>query len=138
MHNQLFESALRIGTPWSVKSVKSVEFDLPAKRLVVLIDFAPGTRFALPGHEGLHPVYGTITKEYRHLNFFQHQCHLRVRTPRVCLPDGLVRLVEPEFTGRLSGFTALYEALLLMLAQQMPFSAVARLTGESPHRVLAV
>jgi hypothetical protein len=80
MHNQLFESALGIGTPWSVKSV---EFDLPAKRLVVLIDFTPGTRFALPGHEGLHPVYDTITKEYRHLNFFQHQCHLRVRTPRV-------------------------------------------------------
>jgi hypothetical protein len=40
-------SALGIGTPWSVKST---EFDLPAKRLVVLIDFAPGTRFALPGH----------------------------------------------------------------------------------------
>jgi hypothetical protein len=54
------------------------------------------------------------------------------------LPDGTVRLVEPEFAGRLSGFTLLYEALLLMLAQQMPFAAVARLTGDSPHRVLAV
>jgi transposase len=135
MHNQLFESALGIGTPWPVNSVES---DLPAKRLVVLIDFTPGTRFALPGHEGLHPVYDTITKEYRHLNFFEHQCHLRVRTPRVRLPDGTVRLVEPEFAGRLSGFTLLYEALLLMLAQQMPFAAAARLTGESPHRVLAV
>jgi hypothetical protein len=80
VHNQLFESALGIGTPWSVKLI---EFDLPAKRLVVLIDFTPGTRFALPGHQGVHPVYDTITKEYRHLNFFQHQCHLRVQTPRV-------------------------------------------------------
>jgi hypothetical protein len=84
MHNQLFESALGIGTPWSVKSI---EFDLPAKRLVVLIDFTPGTRFALPGHDGMHSVYDTITKEYRHLNFFPHQRHLRVRTPRVRLPD---------------------------------------------------
>lgn len=135
MHNQLFESALGINAPWSVKSI---EFDLPAKRLVVSIDFARGTRFALPGHDGVHPVHDTVTKSYRHLNFFQHQCHLEVRTPRVSLPDGSVRLVEAEFAGRLSGFTLLYEALLLLLAQQMPFAAVARLTGESPHRVLAV
>jgi hypothetical protein len=69
MHNQLFDSALGINTPWSVKSI---EFDLPAKRLVVSIDFARGTRFALPGHDGLHPVHDTVIKNYRHLNFFQH------------------------------------------------------------------
>jgi hypothetical protein len=34
------------------------------------------------------------------------------------LPDGSVRLVEPEFAGRLSGFTLLFETLILMLAQQ--------------------
>ena len=43
MHDKLFESALGIGAPWSVKSV---EFDAAAKRLTVLIDFTPGTRFA--------------------------------------------------------------------------------------------
>lgn len=83
-------------------------------------------------------MYDTITEEHQHLNFFQHQCHLRVRTLRVRLPDGTVRLVEPEFAGRLSGFKLHYEAVLLMLAQQMPFAAVARLTGDSLHRVLAV
>ena len=135
MHDKLFESALGISTPWSVKSV---EFDAAAKRLTVLIDFAPGTRFGVPGDAGLHPVHDTVAKDYRHLNFFQHECHLRVRTPRVKLPDGSVRLVEPEFAGRLSGFTLLFEALILMLAQQMPFAAVARIAGESAYRVLAV
>jgi transposase len=135
MHDKLFESALGIGAPWSVKSV---EFDAAAKRLTVLIDFAPGTRFGVPGDAGLHPVHDTVAKDYRHLNFFQHECHLRVRTPRVKLPDGSVRLVEPEFAGRLSGFTLLFEALILMLAQQMPFAAVARIAGESAYRVLEV
>jgi len=65
-------------------------------------------------------------------------CHLLVRTPHVKLPNGSVRLVEPDFAGRLSGFTLLFEALVLMLAQQMPFAAVARIVGESAHRVLAV
>src|SRR5438093_3822127 len=135
MHDKLFESALGISAPWSVKSV---EFDAAAKRLTVLIDFVPRTRFGVPGQAGLHPVHDTVAKAYRHLNFFQHECHLRVRTPRVKLPDGSVRLVEPDFAGRLSGFTLLFEALILMLAQQMPFAAVARIVGESVHRVMAV
>jgi len=86
----------------------------------------------------VHPVHDTVTKTYRHLNFFQHECQLQVRTPRVKLPNGSVRLVEPDFAGRLSGFTLLFEALILMLAQQMPFAAVARIVGESAHRVTAV
>lgn len=135
MHDKLFESALGISAPWAVKSV---DFDAQAKRLTVLIDFVPGTHFGVPGHAGFHPVHDTVAKDYRHLNFFQHECHLRVRTPRVKLPDGSVRLVEPEFAGRLSGFTLLFEALILMLAQQMPFAAVARIVGESPYRVLQV
>src|SRR5687767_14238717 len=135
MHDKLFEAALGIQTPWAVTEVK---FDESAKVLTVQIDFQPGSRFAVEGHEGLHPVHDTVVKEYRHLNFFQHECKLRVRTPRVKLPDGSVRLHSPEFAGRLSGFTLLFEALILMLAQQMPFSAVARIVGESVHRVMAV
>jgi transposase len=135
MTAKVFEAALGIGTPWSVRSV---DFDELAKVLTVLVDFEAGTRFAVSGHEGVHPVHDTVTKTYRHLNFFQHECHLQLRTPRVKLPDGSVRLVEPDFAGKLSGFTLLFEALILMLAQQMPFAAVARIVGESAHRVSAL
>ena len=135
MTGKVFESALGIGAPWSVKTV---EFDETAKLLKVLVDFSPGSRFAVPGEDGVHPVHDTVLKTYRHLNFFQHECHLQVRTPRVKLPSGAVRLVEPDFAGRLAGFTLLFEALILMLAQQMPFAAVARIVGESAHRVMAV
>ena len=135
MTAKVFEAALGIADPWSVASV---DFDEAAKVLTVLIDFKPGSRFAISGHEGEHPVHDTVTKTYRHMNFFQHECLLQVRTPRVKLSNGSVRLVEPDFAGRLSGFTLLFEAFILMLAQQMPFAAVARLVGESAHRVMAV
>jgi transposase len=115
-----------------------VEFDESAKRLTIQIDFNAGTRFAISGHAGEHPVHDTVTKTYRHLNFFQHECHLQVRVPRVRLPHGAVRQVDPDFAGRLNGFTLLFEALILMLAQQMPFRAVGRIVGESEYRVLAV
>jgi transposase len=135
MTAKVFEAALGITDPWLVAGV---EFNEKAKTLTVLIDFKAGSRFAVSGHEGAHPVHDTVTKTYRHLNFFEHECHLQVRTPRVKLTNGSVRLVEPAFAGRLNGFTLLFEAFILMLARQMPFAAVSRIVGESPHRVLAV
>jgi transposase len=54
------------------------------------------------------------------------------------LPDGAVRQIEPPWAGKLSGFTLLFEALVLMLCQQMTFAAAARLVGESRHRVAAI
>jgi transposase len=135
MQNQLFEAALGIAKPWYVRGV---DFDAARKVLTIGIDFVAGSRFAAPGVEGLHPVHDTQTKRLRHLNFFQHECYLAVRTPRVKLPDGRVAQIEPDWFGKLSGFTLLFEALVLAMAQQMPFAAVARLVNESWHRVHAV
>src|SRR6218665_120204 len=135
MTAKLFEAALGIAAPWSVSSV---EFDEKLKALTLRIDFKAGSKFEVSGHAGAHGVHDTQTKRYRHLNFFEHECHLEVRTPRVKLPNGSIRLVEPDFAGRLNGFTLLFEALVLMLAQQMPFAAVSRIVGESAHRVTAV
>jgi transposase len=109
------------------------------------VDFVAGSRFAYANVAGKHPVHDTQIKRLRHLNFFQHEwnffqheCYLEVRVPRVRLPDGSVRLVEPDWVGQLSGFTLLFEALVLMLAQQMPFAAVARIVNLSWHRVHAI
>src|ERR1700709_1829650 len=123
MTNQLFESALGITAPWYVHSV---DFDAAQRQLNIAVDFVAGTRFGYVGPAGKHPLPNTQIKRLRHLNFFQHECFLEVRLPRVRLPDGSVRLVEPSWVGQLSGFTLLFEALVLMLAQQMPFAAVAR------------
>lgn len=113
-------------------------FDESAKTLTVLIDFKAGSDFEVSVHPGAHPVQNIVTKTYRHLNFFQHECNSQVRTTPVKLSSGSVRLIEPDFAGRLNGLTLLFEAFILMLARQMSFAAVARVVGESPHRVLAV
>ena len=135
MQNQLFEAALGLAKPWYVGGV---DFDAAKKTLTINVDFPAGTRFAAPGVAGAHPVHDTQIKRLRHLNFFQHECFLEVRTPRVKLPDGRVLLIEPEWFGKLSGFTLLFEALVLAMAQQMTFAAVAKLVGLSWHRVHAI
>jgi transposase len=131
----LFEAALGISEPWFVSDVR---FDVASKNLTVSIDFRPGSRFNVAGVDGAHGVHDTILKRYRHLNFFQHECYLEVRAPRVGLPDGAVRLVEPDWAGKLSGFTLLFEALILTLCREMTFSAVARMVSLSWYRVAAI
>jgi transposase len=135
MQNQLFEAALGLAEPWYVGKV---DFDAGRKLLTIRVDFRPGTRFPAPGIAGLHPVHDTEIKRLRHLNFFQHECFLEVRTPRVKLPDARVVQITPDWFGKLAGFTLLFEALVLAMAQQMTFAAVAKLVGLSWHRVHAI
>jgi transposase len=131
----LFEAALGIASPWYINGV---EFDVEKKTLAIHVDFVAGSRFAVPGAQGAHPAHDTVTKSYRHLNFFQHECHLEVRVPRVRLPDGGIRQVEPDWAGRLAGFTLLFEALIMMMCREMTFAAVSRLVGLSWHQVVAI
>ena len=134
MDHKLFATALGLSEPWFVDGL---DFDEGARRLTVRIDFRRGARFAAGGG-GERPVHDTRTKRYRHLDFFQHECQLEARVPRVRLPDGRVALVEPPWAGRLSGFTLLFEALVVALCREMPFAAAARLAGLSQHRVQAI
>lgn len=135
MQEGLFARALGVSEPWLVSGV---EFDEGERRLTIRLDFRRGARFPHEGHDGVHPVHDTRIKRYRHLNFFQHECLLEARVPRVKLPDGRVALVAPPWAGKLSGFTLLFEALILALCREMTFAAVARLTGASWHQVRAI
>ena len=135
MTAKLFEAALGINSPWYINGV---EFDVAKKTLAIAVDFIAGSRFTVPGVEGAHPAHDTVTKRYRHLNFFQHECQLEVRVPRVRLPDGGIRQVEPDWAGRLAGFTLLFEALIMAMCREMTFAAVSRLVGLSWHQVVAI
>jgi zinc-finger of transposase IS204/IS1001/IS1096/IS1165 len=95
---ELFEAALGITSPWFVQGV---DFDAEKHLLTIAVDFSAGSRFTHPDVPGEHPVHDTRTKRLRHLNFFQHECYLEVRVPRVRLPDGSVRQAEPTWFGRL-------------------------------------
>lgn len=135
MSEKLFEAALGITSPWYIAGV---DFAAEQRTLTIRVDFAVGSRFAVPGDASLYPVHDTVSKCYRHLNFFQHECVLEVRTPRVKLPDGSVKLVEPAWSGKLAGFTLLFEALVMALCREMPFAAVARIVNVSAYKVMAI
>lgn len=132
----LFQVALGLEAPWRVERS---DFDAEARRLDVYIDFAPGGTFRCPecGRSGCK-AYDTAEKTWRHLNFFQHEAHLHVRTPRVRCERCGVKLATVPWARHGSGFTLLFEAYLLTLCKSMPVAAVARLVGEHDTKLWRV
>ena len=134
MHDvELFQRALGLQEPWQVVDV---EFDAGERRLDLGIDFPKGSRFSCPecGRQGLK-VHDTEEKTWRHLDFFEHQAYLTARVPRVRCPEHGVRQVELPWARERSGFTLLFEALVMALVKEMPVAAVGELIGESDMRV---
>ena len=75
---------------------------------------------------------------WRHLNFFQHQAYLHARVPRVrCAACGVKKITVP-WARPDSGFTLLFEALLMSLVAAMPVNTLARLVGEHDTRLWRV
>lgn len=132
----LFQLALGLAHPWRVERS---DFDPERKRLDLFIDFEAGGTFPCPecGRAGCK-AHDTTDKTWRHLNFFEHEAYLHVRTPRVRCATCGVKLAEVPWARHGSGFTLLFEAFLLALCKAMPVAAVAKLVGEHDTRIWRV
>jgi transposase len=132
-HTELFQQALGLEWPWKVIGY---DFSPSEKRLVISIDFKSGGTFSCPacGRAGCK-AYDTSEKTWRHLNFFEHEAYLRARVPRIQCAEHGIRVVEVPWARPGSGFTLLFEALVLALAKEMPVKAVGRLVGENDTRI---
>jgi transposase len=132
----LFQKALGLEEPWEVVDVR---FDAEQRRLDLRIDFPKGSVFVCPecDRPGLK-ARDTEMKTWRHLDFFQHQAYLTARVPRVECPEHGVRQVKVPWARERSGFTLLFEALVMALVKEMPVAAIAALIGETDMRVWRV
>lgn len=83
-------------------------------------------------------MHDTDTKRWRHLDFFQHQAHLHARVPRVRCPLHGVRQVRVPWARPGSGFTLLFEVLLLEFAPHMTVAAIGRMVDEHDTRIWRV
>jgi len=132
-NEMLFGVALGIENPLYIEKVM---FDKEAGELHIHINFVKGSKFkcSVCGRDGL-PVYDTEEKIWRHLNFFQYKCFLHFRTPRSNCPEHGVHLINVPWANKSSGFTMLFEALVMCLAKEMPISAIADMVDEHDTRI---
>jgi transposase len=134
----LFRLALGLQQPWNVTRT---DFDAAASRLDLYLDFPRGARFACPVAgcgQGECSVHDTEDKTWRHMDFFQHKAYLHARVPRVRCAEHGVHQVGVSWARPESGFTLLFEALLITFATAMPVAKVAQMTREHDTRVWRV
>ena len=121
----LFTSALGLQAPWSVQDVA---LDTSRRR----IDFnltCNASRLPCPHCAALDQgVHDRLTREWRHLDFFQFEAWLHAEVPRVaCSACGKTGQIDVPWAREGSGFTALFEALALSLCKELPVRQAAAL-----------
>lgn len=133
----LFGMALGIVPPWEVTEI---DFSKESNRLDITIDFQRGATFVCPVCGSPAPAYDTTEKTWRHLNFFQYEAYLHARVPRVnCPNEGCgVKQVQVPWARAGSGFTLLFEALVMTMARDMPVNVMARLFSVTDTRLWRV
>ena len=121
----LFTSALGLQAPWSVQKVeldtarRRIDFDLACK----------ASRLPCPHcHAPDQGVHDRLTREWRHLDFFQFEAWLHAEVPRIaCSACAKTTQIDVPWAREGSGFTALFEALALSLCQELPVRQAAAL-----------
>jgi transposase len=134
---QLFEMALGVKSPWEIVKVEFTD-GVTKKALHIKIDFKKGSKF--PDKNGMFcDVYDTKEKTWKHLNFFQHECFIHCRVPRIKTKDGKVQVIDVPWARPGSGFTLLFEAFAMALIEkEMPINKIGELLHENPHRIWTI
>ena len=130
---ELFAAALGLQSPWYVSNLV---FSKKGKRLDIEIDFNPGSEFPCSCCGKPAKVHDTKKMSWRHMDFFQHQAYLHARVPRVSCSHGCgVKQIGVPWARTGSGFTLLFEALVLSYCKEVPVNKVGELVGEHDTRL---
>lgn len=111
---QLFTVALGLQEPWQIERIEFAGTDTE-RILHLYLGHTKGQKFHYENKE--YPVYDHQERTWRHLNFFEHECYLHARVPRVKIENGAVRMVDVPWATPGSSFTLLFEAYALLLVQ---------------------
>jgi transposase len=133
MEKEQFTTALGITEP---VFIDEIVFDGAQGELHIHMNFRRGGKFICPecSAERL-PVYDTVDKTWRHLNFWQYKTSIHMRTPRTICPKCGERVWIPPWSRAHSGFTMRFEACVMALAKEMPISRIGELVGEHDTRM---
>ena len=118
---QLYSQILGIEKPWKVTDVK---VSLPEDEVEVFVEHG-GSKLSCPKCGKTCPGYDKRTRRWRHLDTCQLKTLLVADVPRVqCAEHGVVNVSVP-WAEPGSGFTAMFEALVIDWLQAASISAVA-------------
>jgi transposase len=119
----LYSQILGITSPWSVALV---ELDTPKQTVTVHVRIDSATVLCCPRCGKPSPGYDHRVRQWRHLDTMQFQTILQADMPRVNCPEHSVLQVHAPWAEQGSGFTALFEALVIDWLKAASTATVAR------------
>jgi len=120
---ELYRQILGIQAPWEVSDI---ELNVKAGGVKVYVELKPGSRQTCPYCGAICPGYDKRRRQWRHLDTCQLKTLLVAELPRVqCTEHGIVTVHAP-WAEPGSGFTALYEALVIDWLHEASIQAVSR------------
>ena len=132
---KIFSVALGLVSPWKVSEINFKENETD-KELHIWLDYDSGHFVDTSGKSTVHD---RVERSWKHLNFFEHQCYLHCRVPRVKDREGKVKRVAVPWAREGSGFTLLFEAYsMCLIEKEMPVNKVGRLVKEYPNRIWTI
>ncbi|MCU7907339.1 MAG: transposase family protein [Candidatus Thiodiazotropha sp. (ex Lucinoma aequizonata)] len=99
--------------------------------VTVHVEQKVGTKQCCPTCEDLSSGYDTRKRSWRHLDTCQYKTILVADTPRVECKEHRVLTVSVPWTEPGTGFTAIFEALVIDWLKEASISVVSRLMGLS-------
>jgi transposase len=125
---ELYARILGIESPWQVSGV---ELSMSEGEVTVQVEQKRGAKSCCPSCGKQSPGYDSRRRRWRHLDTCQYKTIMVAEVPRVrCEEHGVVTVSVP-WAEPGSGFTALFEALVIDWLKEASISAVSRLMGLS-------
>lgn len=124
----LYERLLGLRAPWHVEDV---DFDREAGWVTVKVEASPGAQWCCPECHRPAVGYDHRVRRWRHLDTMQYYTVLEAKVPRVDCPEHGVRSVSVPWAEPGSGYTVLFEALVIDWLHEGSVRAVAGLLGLS-------
>lgn len=119
----LYAQILGLSMPWEVTAVA---LDRAAGELVVKVSLAEGVQLSCPHCGRASPGYDRRVRRWRHLDTCQYVTILEAEVPRLTCPEHGVVTAAVPWAEPDSGFTLLFEALVIDWLQEASIKAVAR------------
>lgn len=120
---QLYQQILGIQSPWRVTAV---DVAMEAGEVTVHVEAKAGTQQRCPRCGKRCPGYDRRLRRWRHLDTCQLKTILEAEVPRVTCPEHGVVMVKVPWAEPGSGFTALFEALVIDWLKEATAAAVSR------------
>lgn len=119
---ELYAKMLGLQAPWRVTSV---DFSPLQRSVTVFVAADPDAQWTCPHCGQPVPRYDKRRRQWRHLDTMQFKTLLEAEVPRVQCPEHGVVQVPVPWAEPGSGFTALFEAMVIFWLKQASTKAVA-------------